>query len=96
MKVRFTARALRQIEDIGAYVARENPRAADQLVNRIRSTCRLLAEHAFAGHPSEIRRVRVLTMARDPYRIFYKVLPSAEVEILHVRHTSRRPLRSRS
>jgi plasmid stabilization system protein ParE len=37
----------------------------------------------------------VLQMARDPYRIFYEVLPSGEARILHVRHTSRRPLRSR-
>jgi addiction module RelE/StbE family toxin len=96
VNVRFTPRALRQIESIGAYIARDNPRAADDLVTRIRSTCRLLAEHPFAGHPSEIRSVRVLTMARDPYRVFYEVLASGDARILHVRHTSRRPLRSRS
>ena len=95
MNIRFTPRALRQIDSIGAYLANESPRAADEILSRIRSTCALLAEQAFAGHPSEIRGVRVLTMARDPYRIFYEVLSSGEVRILHVRHTSRRPLRSR-
>ncbi|MFL5137497.1 MAG: type II toxin-antitoxin system RelE/ParE family toxin [Microvirga sp.] len=95
MTVRYTPRALRQIESIGAYVARESPRAADALLVRIHASCRLLAEHSFAGHSSEIRGIRVLQMARDAYRIFYEVLPSGEARILHVRHTSRRPLRSR-
>ena len=95
MSIRFTPRALRQIESIGAYVARESPRAFDALLERIRSSCRLLAEQRFAGRPSDIRGVRVLTMPRDPYRIYYEVLPTGEAHILHVRHTSRRPLRRR-
>ena len=95
MSVRFTPRALRQIQSIGTYVARENPRAAYDLTARIRSSCLLLADHPFAGHPSDIPNVRVLTMSRDPYRIFYEVLRTGDVRILHVRHTSRRPLRSR-
>jgi toxin ParE1/3/4 len=93
VKVLFTARALKQIGDIGAYVARENPRASAELLTPIRSACLRLADHPRAGHPTKAPNVRVVTMARDAYRVFYDVHRSDRIRILHVRHAARRPLR---
>ena len=94
MTARFSRRALANIRDIGAYLGAENPRAADALLARIRATAQVLEEHPFSGHGTDIRNVRVLTMPRDPYRIFYAVTRSGDVLVLHVRHTARRPVRN--
>jgi hypothetical protein len=43
----------------------------------------------WVGHTSEIRNVRVITMAPDPYRLFYEITADA-VHIIDIRHPSRR------
>jgi plasmid stabilization system protein ParE len=87
---------LKQINDIGAHVAHDSPRASAELLARIRSACLLLAEHPSARHRTKARTVRVITMARNPYRIFDEIRSHDQVRILHVRHAAGRPLRRHS
>jgi plasmid stabilization system protein ParE len=42
------------------------------------------------GHATNIADVRVLFVGRYPYKIFYR-LSGNDLEIVHIRHTARRP-----
>jgi plasmid stabilization system protein ParE len=42
------------------------------------------------GHATDVGNVRVLFVGRYPYKIFYR-LSGNDVEIVHIRHTARRP-----
>ncbi len=93
MKVRFSRRALAQLQEIHNYIAPFNPRAAGRAVARIEELCEKLSDFPGMGHATDQPGVRVLPVVRYPYLIFYTVLAEAEeVRILRVRHGRRRPL----
>jgi toxin ParE1/3/4 len=79
-------------EDISAiwnYIARDNPSAADRIVDRFTETFERLAEFPESGerysHPQgELRRSIV-----SPYLIFFR-LSDDQIEIVRVLHGSRR------
>jgi addiction module RelE/StbE family toxin len=95
MKVRYTGRSQSDADAIFQYLYERNPRAAASVLRTIRARAAQLAEHPFMGAPSQIRDVRYLTVARLPYRIYYRVRGST-ISIIHIRHTSRRPCRGGS
>lgn len=72
MKVRWTARALRDLAEIGRYIARDRPGAARRWVDRLVRRARRAAEFPAAGRivpeagRSDVREVFVGT-----YRIVY-------------------------
>jgi toxin ParE1/3/4 len=90
MKVRYSRRALRQLDEIFAYVATENPRAAASIVARVEMLVHLIRRHPTIGRPTSLEDVRVFRAAPYPYLIFYRVEPASRtITILRVRHTSR-------
>jgi addiction module RelE/StbE family toxin len=93
MTIRFSSRALADLEGIFEHVAGENRRAASALVTRIELVIAMLAEHPKAGRPTHPAGRRVLTVPRLPYRVFYRIIGD-DVFILRIRHTSRRPIGS--
>jgi plasmid stabilization system protein ParE len=58
MKVRYSRRALLQLESIHSYIARFNPRAAGQVVARIEDFCTKLGDFPGMGHGTERSDVR--------------------------------------
>jgi plasmid stabilization system protein ParE len=62
MRVRYTAAALREIDEILSYIAKDNPLAADEVAAVLRATVRRLSEYprlaieptsrVFGSHPS--------------------------------------------
>ena len=90
MKVRFTRQAFRDRERIFAYIAERSPSGAAKVMNRIRSVIDRLALFPESGYPTNVEGVRLIFVGRYTYRIFYRVRNDA-IEILHIRHTSRRP-----
>lgn len=96
MKVRYSRRALLELEGIHGYISRFNPRAAGQVVARIEDLCTKLGDFPGMGHRTEHGDVRVLPVVRYPYLIFYTLMPASdEVIILRIRHGRRRPLSPR-
>jgi plasmid stabilization system protein ParE len=89
MKVRFTATALAEIDDIFAYLSIRNANAASSVVARVDRTIARLADFPFMAGMSDIDTVRRIPLGRYPFVIFYTV-SSEEVVILHVRHGARR------
>jgi addiction module RelE/StbE family toxin len=92
MKLVYTDEALRDLEDILRFIAREFPEAYDRFEERLRRVERRIS-HWPESSPEVVQRpgIRVVTLTPYPYRLFYHITARA-VEILHIRHTSRRPL----
>lgn len=89
MRVRYTPRALTDLENIRIYIAQFNPEAASRVIAAIELLVNGLADFPETGHPAPDLDARVLHSARFPYRIYYRLRPT-EISVLHIRHTSRR------
>lgn len=90
MKVRYTRRALANIDRIFRTIARDNPSAAERVVDRIEDLIRQLADAPHMAEAADIPGIRRLPAGRFPYLIFYEVAAD-EIIIHHVRHGARRP-----
>jgi plasmid stabilization system protein ParE len=90
MKVRFSETALRETDEIFAYLYERNPSAAAAVVDRVNRVAALLEQAPFAGHKADEPGVRIMPLVRYPFVVFYTVSDDDEVVILHVRHGARR------
>jgi plasmid stabilization system protein ParE len=90
MNVRYSHTALRELDEIFAYINERNQTAAVRVVERIERVASLIGEMPFMGHTTDEEGVRVMPLVRYPFLIFYTVNDLAdEVVILHVRHGAR-------
>jgi len=84
MSVVFTRRALRDLTNIRAYIADDNPRAASQVAVEIIAACDRLEQLPERGRPGRRRGTRELTIVW-PYVIVYR-MNREDVEILAIWH----------
>jgi plasmid stabilization system protein ParE len=89
MKVRFRDRALADLSEISSYLAQRNPAASRNVIEAIHNAVRDIAQFPMSARRTDDHSVRVKVVSRYRYKIFYSV-GVGEVEILHVRHGSRR------
>ena len=89
MRVRWTRLALRDLETIVDYVAKDNAAAATRMAHEIRQRLRLLADHPEIGRPGRIVGTRELMITGTSYIVPYRVR-DGEVEIVAVFHGARR------
>ena len=90
MRIRYTRRAARNLDQISAYISQENPSAAARVIARIEQVIAHLVYSPGAGSPTTrtgIRRVPVVTY---PYLVFYEIR-GEYIVIHHIRHGARRP-----
>lgn len=88
-RIRWTKRALRRLDSIGAHIAKDNPEAAARVVSRIVSAVDALADHPASGRAGRIRNTREMVLADIPYIVPYRV-SDREVEVLTIMHTSQK------
>jgi toxin ParE1/3/4 len=89
MKVRWSEAALAEIDSIFTYIYERNRSAASAVVERIEGLTILLEEFPLLGHLTDETGVRMLSVVRYPFVIFYAIDNLAdEVVILHVRHAA--------
>ncbi|MCD2173305.1 type II toxin-antitoxin system RelE/ParE family toxin [Rhizobium sp. C4] len=88
-KIRWTRRALRRLDEIGAYISAQNPNAASKVLNRIVVAADSLASQPEMGRDGRIKGTRELVLPDISYVIAYRVAETS-VDILTVVHTSRR------
>ena len=75
-KVRWSRRAVRDLIDIGDYIADDNPNAARRWVELLRGRAVVAAEAPRAGRKvPELDRDDVREVFLESYRIVYRVLP---------------------
>jgi plasmid stabilization system protein ParE len=91
MKVRYTATALLEIDEILSYIAEHSPRGAAAVKARIDQTIATLTEFPEMAQRTDESEVRRIPVGSYPYLIFYAV-EEEYIIILHVRHGARRPL----
>ncbi len=84
----WSARALRNLADIHAYIGQFAPLAAQRFTMRLIATVETLAENPDRGGPV-IRQVREL-MVVAPYIVRYRVTEAA-VEIVRIKHGAQEP-----
>jgi toxin ParE1/3/4 len=89
MKVIWTAVALRELEALGDYIARDNPRAAARVVTRILDRVDLLGHQPEIGRPGRIAGTRELVVTNTPFIVPYRIGQS-HVEVLSVFHGARK------
>jgi toxin ParE1/3/4 len=93
MNVVYAPRALRDLESIGAYLVERNPSGTVNVLGAIKSSIDTLSFFPQIGRLVDNAGHRRVPVLRYPYLIFYRVV-GEEILILHIRHTSRRPIDS--
>ena len=93
MKLVYSRQALDDLDEIAVYyAAKASPAMADAIGRRLEDVIeRICRAPDSAPKVSQRSDVRAATVVRYPFRIFYRVREDT-VDILHIRHTSRRPL----
>lgn len=88
LRLELTTCAKRDLSRIRRYIARRNPKAAESVRLRIRESLRRLSEFPESGHSTDNPEIRILSVPRYPYLVFYGVQTDAVV-IHHIRDTRR-------
>jgi plasmid stabilization system protein ParE len=91
MKVVYTEEALKDLGAIADWLIVHYPKVAPAVERRIRRVVAHIARWPESSRRSAGRpNVRVVSLGRYPYRIFYRVTDDT-VEILHIHHAARQP-----
>ena len=91
MRLRYSQRALRQIDKALGYVAQRSPRGAARIESRMTALLALLQLQPQAGAKTRIAGVRRVFLIPYPYLIDYYV-GDDEIVVLRFRHTARKPV----
>jgi plasmid stabilization system protein ParE len=94
VNVRYTKRALAQIDEVLTYIEARSPQGAGHIGDRIAALVVLLQDHPYAGRQTTRAYVRRLPVNPYPYLIDYRVT-ATEIVIMRFRHAARRPPRTR-
>ena len=90
MIVRYARRAERDLASIFSYLAARSPSGAAQVATSLRASTQFIAENPRGGIATRNSNLFVTIVPKYPYKIFYR-LHDEVVEIVHIRHASRRP-----
>jgi plasmid stabilization system protein ParE len=90
MKVVYTDEALRDLDEILAFMASNYPSICGSFETRLRAVVARIGRWPESAQEVEQRPgVRMVPLVRYPYRVFYQV--TTAVEVLHIHHAARRP-----
>lgn len=91
MQVKWLRKALKNLDDEAEYISKDDPQAAQLVVQRIVQTISLLAENPSLGHPGRLPGTHELVIPKTRYIVPYRVRSRLQrIEILRVFHTSRK------
>lgn len=93
MSIVWTSSAIEDLAEARAYIAADNPKAAQDLAKRILAAVDLLLHTPDIGRPGRKHGTRELRVAATLYLIIYR-RKKTQTQILRVYHSRRRwPLR---
>lgn len=84
----WTETAFRDLDEIGSYIALDNPHAAEQIVRRITETVAALSYHPKMGRANDDGLTRRVVVNGTPYVVVHRL--RERIEILTVFHGARR------
>ena len=93
MKVAYSRQAISDLNTIASYYSKKASPAIAQSIERrfIDVIERIRRAPESAPRVTQRSQVRAVSVVRYPFRIFYRVRGDT-IDILRIRHTSRRPL----
>jgi len=86
--LRISPRAAADLDEIGEYIARDNPERATTFVEELRGACEGLCANPYAYPPRPEIAPEVRMAVHGRYLIFFRVL-SSEVRVDRVLHGAR-------
>jgi len=89
VRIRGTEPAAAALARIQDHISNDNPRAAFEVIRRIRIAVSQLAVHPKIGRPGRVRGTYELVIHDLPYIVPYRIKKD-EVQILSVYRTSRK------
>jgi toxin ParE1/3/4 len=89
MRIRYTRRALSDLDAIYAYLDQRSPAAARSVKGLIERRISWLADFPLMAPETDEPGIRELSIIQYPYKVYYEIAED-EVWIIHIRHTSRR------
>ena len=91
MEIKWLRTALINLDHEAEYIAKENPKAALDVVHKIYHTVSLLKDNPSLGHAGRLPGTRELVIPATRYIVPYRVRPQLQqIEILRVFHASRK------
>ena len=87
-EVLWTENALQHLDDIAAYIALDNPKAAENVVRRIVESVSGLRFYPRIGRGGRIKDTRELVISSTPYIAVYRL--RERIEILAIYHGARK------
>jgi toxin ParE1/3/4 len=87
MKVVYLRGALRDLDAIRRYIAKDNLQAAEAVVARIHDATSRLESFPYSGRPGP-RGIRLLSVTGLPYIVIHRIRDDT-VKVVAVFHTSR-------
>ncbi len=90
MHVRLTDDARSDLLSIKEYIAKDNPRAAQRVIDAILTSAYQLELFPLLGREGRVEGTRELNLPRIPYFIVYSIPDAYYVDIDRVLHTARR------
>ncbi len=73
LEIVWSPLALARLREIRAFIARDDPDAAERLTTRLVSVVQALTEYPFLGRPGADPQTRELIVGGTPYIILYQV-----------------------
>jgi plasmid stabilization system protein ParE len=91
MKLRFTPRALENLDVISAYLRAKNPAASRNVRAAIYASLQNLLLFPRIGRPQKVKGIRKLVTRKYAYLVYYTVdEEAAEIVILNIKHPARK------
>jgi toxin ParE1/3/4 len=89
MRLIWTGRALRDIDDLRAYIGQDSPAAARRQALQIVSAAEQLTRFPESGRPGRVPGTRELVVGQTPFLVAYRAQGDV-LEVLAVLHGRRR------
>lgn len=90
VKVVWTDNAIKDLDDIGNYIAKNSVRYAGITVEKLFGAVDILEGYPRAGKMiPQFQNERIRELIRGNYRIAYKIVSEERIDILTVHHTAR-------
>ena len=88
MHVKWLATAKENLDSDADFIAKDNPKAAESIVQLVVKKIRVLEQYPFLGRIGRIPGTRELIISGTPYIVPYRIVED-RIEILRVIHASR-------
>jgi addiction module RelE/StbE family toxin len=90
VKVIWTARSLKDLDEIAEYISKDSFRYAKLTLEKLIETAELIGDNQLIGRiVPEIKQKDIREIITGSYRIIYQITSKEDINILTVHHSSR-------